>query len=106
MRLRKIVFYLPLIIFLVIYALGAMLIKDIKVCSPIILMWLVLFLMSGILLSRDVFWGSVFGVLPAIHIIYMGTQYTGQAIKETPVGIIVLVFYIIRGGSVFYNNKK
>ena len=97
---------MPSIILLVIYALGAMLIKDLKIISPIILMWLGLFLISGILLSRGVFWGGIFGVLPAIHLIYMGRQYTGQAINETPIGIIVLVFYIICGGSVFYKNKK
>lgn len=106
MGLKKIIFYMPSIILLVIYALGAMLIRDFKIISPIILMWLGLFLISGILLGRGVFWGGIFGVLPTIHMIYMGTLYTGQAINETPIGIIVLIFYIICGVSVFYKNKK
>jgi len=46
------------------------------------------------------------GILPGIHWIYMGTQYTGQAINEMPIGIIVLIFYIICGSFVFYKNKK
>lgn len=106
MRLKKIIFYIPLIILLAICGLVVMLIRDIKIISPTFLMWLVLFLMSGILLSRGVFWGSVFGMLSAIHIIYMGTQYTGQAINEIPIGIIVLIFYIICGVSVCYKNKE
>lgn len=92
MRLKKIIFYIPLIILLAICGLVAMLIRDIKITSPTFLMWLVLFLMSGILLSRGVFWGSVFGMLSAIH--------------EIPIGIIVLIFYMICGVSVCYKNKE
>lgn len=104
--MKKIVFYLPVISFLAICGLVAMLIRDIQVFSPIILMWLVMFLVSGILLSRGVFWGGVFGVLPATHMLYTGRQYTGQVMNEAPIGIIVLIFYIICGVSVFYKNKK
>lgn len=51
-------------------------------------------------------WGSMFGILPAIHLIYIGTKETGQIINEIPIGIIVLVFYIVCGGFVFYKSKK
>ncbi len=42
----------------------------------------------------------------AIHLIYMGTQETGQIINEMPIGIIVFIFYIICGSFIFYKNKK
>lgn len=100
----KILFYIPAIIFIVLYGLLA--ISGIGAISPVVLVWLVLFLASGILLSKDIFWGSFLGILPAIHLIYMGTQETGQMINEMPVGLIVFVFYIVCGSFIFYKNKK
>lgn len=102
--MKKIVFYIPAIIFAVFYGLLA--IANIGAISPFVIVWLVLFLLSGILLVKDIFWGSLLGVLPAIHLIYMGTQETGQIISEIPIGIIVLIFYLVCGGFIFYKNKK
>lgn len=44
--------------------------------------------------------------LPAIHLIYMGTQETGQIINEMRIGIVILIFYIFCGYFVYRNNKK
>ncbi|MGK0466522.1 MAG: hypothetical protein ACJAX4_001810, partial [Clostridium sp.] len=43
---------------------------------------------------------------PAIHLIYKGTQDTGQIFNEMPIGIIVLIFYVICGSFIFYRSKK
>jgi len=103
--MKKIVYYMPAIIFTVFY--GSVVVGGgIGIISPIVIVWLVLFLIGGILLSKNVFWGSLFGALPAISLIYMGTKETGQIINEMPIGIIVLIFYIICGGYVFYKSKK
>ncbi|WMJ90136.1 hypothetical protein [Anaerocolumna sp. MB42-C2] len=103
--MRKIVYYIPTIIFSFFYSL-VVIGGGISIISPVAAVWLVLFLTSGILLSKNIFWGSLLGALPAIHMIYMGTQETGQIINEIPIGIIVLVFYIICGSFVFFKNKK
>jgi hypothetical protein len=63
-------------------------------------------LAGGILLSKGKFWGGFIGLLPGIHFIYMGTQDTGQIVNETPMGIVVLVFYFVCGSFIFYKNKK
>lgn len=102
--MKKIVFYIPAIIFIVIYSLLAS--SSIGAISPFVAVWLVLFLTSGILLSKDMFWGGLLGILPAIHLIYMGTQETGQIINEIPIGIIVSVFYVVCSSFIFYKNKK
>ena len=102
--MKKTVFYIPAIIFIFFYGLLA--IANVGAISPIVLVWLVLFLMSGILLSKGIFWGSLLGILPAIHLVYMGTQDTGQIINEMPIGIIVFIFYFICGSTVYYKNKK
>jgi len=104
-KMKKIVFYIPAIIFTLFFGLVAIR-ASIGSISPVAAVWLVLFFISGILLSKNMFWGSLLGALPAIYIIYMGIQYTGQDINEMPIGIIVLIFYIISGGFVFYKNKK
>jgi hypothetical protein len=104
MKMKKFVFYIPAIIFIVLYGLLA--IANIGAVSPVVIVWLVLFLMGGILLSKDNFWGSLLGMLPAIHLIYMGTQETRQIINEIPIGIVILIFYIICGYFIHRNNKK
>lgn len=102
--MKKIVFYIPAIIFTVLYGLLA--IGGIGAISPVVAVWLIFFLTSGILLSKDMFWGGLLGALPAIHLIYMGNQETGQIINEMPIGIIVLIFYIVCGSFIFYKGKK
>lgn len=102
--MTKILYYIPAIIFTLLYGLLAM--SGIAVIVPIAIIWLVLFFASGILLSKNLFWGALLGALPAIHMIYMGTRETGQIINEIPIGITILIYYIICGGVVFYKSKK
>ena len=69
--------------------------------------WMILFLVSGMLLVKKIFWGGFFGMLPGIHFIYMSTQDTGQILPiELPMGIIVIIFYLLCSGAVFFNIKK
>jgi hypothetical protein len=105
MKVKKMVYYIPAIIFSLFLSL-LIVGGGINIISPIAAVWLFLFITSGILLSKNMFWGCLLGALPAIHMIYMGTQDTGQIINEIPIGIIVLVFYILCGGIVFYKSKK
>jgi len=102
--MKKIVFYIPAIIFTVIY--GLVEIGHIGSISPVVAVWLGLFFMSGILLNKGIFWGGLIGSLPAIHLIYMGNQETGQLIKETPIGVIILIFYIVSSSFIYYKSKK
>ena len=102
--MKKIIFYIPAIIFTILYGLLA--IGGIGAISPVVAVWLVLFLTSGILLSKNMLWGGLLGALPAIHLIYMGNQETGQVINEMPIGIIVLIFYIVCSSFICYKSKK
>ncbi len=102
--MKKTIFYIPAIIFAILH--GVIAISNIGTISPIVVVWLALFIISGFILNKNVFWGSLLGTLPAIHLIYMGTQETGQIINEMSVGIVILIFYIICGYFVYRNNKK
>lgn len=102
--MKKLIFYIPAIIAVFFYGfVGA--ISYLGTISPFVVVWLVLFFSSGFILSKNVFLGSLLGILPAIHLIYMGTQETGQIFNEMPTGIVLLVFYILCGVYVYRNNR-
>lgn len=103
--MKKFIFYIPAILFTVLY--GWVAIIGIGPISPIIFAWITLFLVSGFLLGKGKFYGGFSGVLPGIHLIYMSTKDTGQVINiEFPSGIIILIFYVVCSIFVFYKEKK
>lgn len=97
--MKKILYYIPFVVFGLFYAL--ILFSGTSV-SPVVWLWLALFLISGILMGRNLSWGAMIGMLPALHMIYMGTKDTGQIINEIPIGTLVLIFYAV----CFYVCKK
>ena len=102
--MEKVLFYMPFILFGMLYGLVA--ISNIGPISPIAIVWLVLFFTSGFILSKNLYWGCLLGILPAISLIYMGTRDTGQIINEMPIGIVVVIYYIICGIVAYINNRK
>lgn len=103
--MKKFIFHLPTILFTILY--GWLVMIAAGAISPIIFAWIALFLIGGILLSKGKFLGGLLGMLPGIHLIYMSTKDTGQVINiELPSGIIILIFYILCSGYVFYKEKK
>lgn len=104
--MKKIIFYIPAIVFTAFYGWAAISF-GVKLISPIIFVWLTLFFVSGILLSKGNFLGGGLGMLPGLHLIYMSTKDTGQIINiELPLGIIVLTFYLLCSGFIFYKRRK
>lgn len=103
--MKKIVFYIPAIIFIFFCVLLAT--QGIGPISPIVAIWVVLFLIAGILLSKAIFWGGLLGILTSIYFTYMSTQETGQVIDiELPLGIIVFIYYAICSYYVYKKNKN
>lgn len=98
--MKKLVLFIPVIVFILFY--GFMLIASFGVVSPVVIGWLALFTIAGALLCKDIYWGAILGILPALHLIYMSTQETGQVGNiELPLGIVVLIFYLICGYFVY-----
>lgn len=73
--------------------------------DPAVWCFVALLLASAILMVRKKWWGCIGGVITGAVLIYMGTQYTGQVISETPIGIIFCVYYVILGFLCFRNKK-
>ena len=100
--MRKYIGYIPAAFFTVFYLFEMFMSGSLEM--SMILIWLACFWISALLLHKGFFWGGIPGALPAVHMIHMGTQYTGQTINiEIPLGIVLLLFYGILG---FYLWKK
>ena len=100
--MRKYIGYIPAVLFTAFYLMAG--ITGASITMSAVLIWLICFWISGVLFHKGVFWGGIFGLFPALHMIYMGTQYTGQVINiEIPLGIALLLFYV---GFGFYLWRK
>lgn len=99
--IKKLAYYLPAIIFFLFIGFIRMLTP--LYFGPIAYVWVALLIVSGALLSSGRFWGGIFGMIPGMHMIYMSTQNTGQTINiERPAGIVILIYYLLCSGLVFY----
>ena len=91
--MKKVFSYLPAVIFTIaVIALNIIL----KTFSPLWYAWVALLWLGGFLLNKGKIWGGLFGLLPAIHLLYMSTQSTGQVINiEMPLGIVIAVYVLV-----------
>lgn len=102
---RKMLYFVPALMSIIAYMV--ILVLGFGIVSVKEVAWLFLFLISGFLLSGGKFWGSMLGMLPAVYFIYMSTQYTGQVINiELPLGIALIIYYLICGFVVYRGSKK
>ena len=77
--MNKFIFHIPTVLFAIIFG-GLAIIGVSSSVSPIVIVWIGLFLVGGFILNQYKPWGAIFGMLPEIHLIYMSTKDTGQAI--------------------------
>ena len=102
---KILLYFIPFILFITVYFIMAF--TGFSVISIEELIWLVAFFTGGVLLSKGVVWGGVFGIIPAIAFMYMSTKYTGQTIHiELPLGIVIAVYYIVCSLVVYKCSKK
>lgn len=101
--MKKYIGYIPAVLFTAFYLFVGITGASFTLSGVII--WLACFWISALLLHKGLFWGGIFGLFPAVHMIYMGTKETGQVIDiEIPLGIALLLFYVIYG--VFLWKKR
>ncbi len=83
--MKKVILCLPAAVYTI---AGIVLNIVLQTISPLWYVWMAFLWLGSFLLSRGKAWGGLFGLLPAIHILYMSTQYTGQIVNiEMPLGI-------------------
>ena len=92
--MKKYLGYIPAVFFLTFYLFSGL--TGVSMAMGMILIWLACFLIAAVLLHKGILWGSIFGVFPALHMIYRGGS-------EILVGAVLLLFY---GGLSVYLWKK
>ena len=92
--MKKILYFLPFVLGFILY-IFLVIVSSFETINPLVWLALLLLLVAGLLMSQNKWWGSIFGIVIGILLIYMGTQETGQIIKETPFGIIMCIYYIV-----------
>jgi len=103
--MRKLIGYIPAILFTTLYLYVGM--SGGSFTMSMVVLWVVCLWLSAFFLHKGLFWGGVFGLVPAVHMIYMGTQYTGQVINiEIPLGIALILFYGIFGIYLWRKRKE
>lgn len=98
-------YFIPVIVALVLYGtlvvvarIGAINL-EVGICFAMLVV-------SAILMTKNKWWGCFFGAAIGILLIWMSTQYTGQAIDiERPLGIILLIYYAVCG-FLSYRQKE
>ena len=76
------------------YGLGMISVKEV--------VWISLFLVSGLLLSKEQAWWCVFGMIPGIVFGGLSTKDTGQIINiELPLGIAIIGFFVGCGIGIY-----
>lgn len=103
--MKNIVFFIPAIFFTIFY--GWVALNGIGSIDAFVIVWLFLFWIAGILLSKNIFGGGIPGLIPGFYFIYLSTQSNGQPINiERPLGIIILLYYVICIFCVYKKNTS
>ena len=86
--MKKYLGYIPAALFTIFYLLTGL--TGAISAIPMVLIWLGCFYIAAVLLHKGIIWGGVFGLFPALHMIYRGGS-------EILIGIAIILFYLILG---------
>lgn len=102
--MKKHIGYIPAVLFTALYLFIAF--SGTSFAMSTVLIWIACFWISGILIHKGAFWGGLPGLIPAIHMITMGTRFSGQVMDiEIPLGIALIIFYTICGILLWKKRK-
>lgn len=92
--MKNILYFLPLVLGCILYVfLGIA--SSFGSIHPFVWIALTILFIAGLLIKNNKWWGSIFGIAIGILLIYMGNQETGQIFKETTLGIIMCIYYVV-----------
>lgn len=95
--MKQAIYFTPPVMALAVYGLLG-LAGDFGAIHWAVWFFIALLFVSGLLLWREKWWGSLGGILVGMVLIDMSTQYTGQVIEiEGPLGILFCIYYGLCG---------
>ena len=90
-------YFLPVIVALVLYA-TLVVVARIGFISFGVGICFAMLVVAAILMTKNKWWGCLFGAALGVLLIGMSTQYTGQVIDiERPLGIVLCIYYTVCG---------
>ena len=107
--MKKILFFIPTIVVLVfLFFILFVLIGPSNQLDDYItgIAVLSVFFVSDWLLSKQKWYGSIFGILFGMYIIYYGSQYHGQIFDERPIGMVIGLYYVILAIITYKSNPR
>lgn len=103
-KLINVGYFLPAVISLILYLMLAVN-SGFGSLNPLVWCFVALLFVSAALMMQKKWWGCIGGCIAGAVLVYMGTQYTGQIISETPIGIVLCIYYVIFGLLCFRNKR-
>lgn len=101
--MKRLIVFLPALLWGILYGLIAMIsgFESLKIW-----VWILVALMflAGVFLFARKWWGCLLGVIPGVVFVVMGQFETGQLINEMPIGVALIVFYLVCGLLTVINN--
>lgn len=95
--MKKVLYFVPAIFGLVFYSLLAVF-SGFGAIHPVVWLCIAMLFLSAVLMARKKWFGCIPGILVGILLIWMSFRSTGQVIDiEMPLGIALILFYIISG---------
>lgn len=101
--MKKIFYYIP---FIVIASVLLICGNSVTVEWLPITILLILFFVSGLLLSKRKSWGGIIGSISALYIIYDSFTNWKLGKEKCVIGIIILIYYIVCSVTVLSNKDK
>ena len=99
--MKKCIYYIPAVIALLFYTFLAIA-SGFGSINSATWFFVALLFVAAVLLSKNKWWGALFGVVVGLILIWMSFQYTGQLNDiERPLGIAICLFYVICGIILF-----
>lgn len=95
--MKKVIYFTPAVFGLVFYCFLAVF-SGLGAIHPVVWLCIAMLFLSAVLMARKKWFGCIPGILIGILLIWMSFRSTGQVIDiEMPLGIALILFYIISG---------
>ncbi|MBQ2858435.1 MAG: hypothetical protein IJE78_15190 [Bacteroidaceae bacterium] len=97
--MKKVIFFTPAIFGLMFYSLLTVY-SGFGAIHPAVCLCIAMLFVSAVLMSKKKWYGCIPGILVGVILIWMSFQSTGQVIDiEMPLGIVLILFYILSGNA-------
>ena len=97
--MKKVIYFTPAIFGLMFYSLLTVY-SGFGAIHPAVCLCIAMLFVSAVLMSKKKWYGCIPGILVGVILIRMSFQSTGQVIDiEMPLGIVLILFYILSGNA-------